>query len=250
MLPSSPLTDPDVRISRFRFFTGEVRSQQRSGVTVDDTGSRQGMAPEQLGKAAPGHGALPVAPGPPLAPAPCDFIGIPAQSTIIARDAVVGIVAPHHRAQMGVLCADRRVPVLPAPRGHRRQRAGVTLFGRYLPHHALALPGLPPDVAEAQEGERSAIRFRMLLPIGSCEAEVDEARLGRMKPEPIPSKTLAQHVEDPLGVVVSLERQDGIVGKPDKGTSPLSRGLTSLSNHSSSTWCRKTLESRGEITPP
>ena len=31
---------------------------------------------------------------------------------------------------------------------------------------------------------------------------------------------------------------------------PLRRGFTSASNHSSSTWCRKTFERQGEITPP
>src|SRR4030095_1368210 len=39
MLPPLPLTDPDVQISRFRFFTGELRSQQcsdgRSGLLVE-----------------------------------------------------------------------------------------------------------------------------------------------------------------------------------------------------------------------
>src|SRR5262247_4499520 len=37
MLPSSPLADPDVRISRFRFFTGELRSQQRTDAVRDSS---------------------------------------------------------------------------------------------------------------------------------------------------------------------------------------------------------------------
>ena len=36
-MPSSPLTDPDVRISRFRFFTGELRSQQRTDAVRDSS---------------------------------------------------------------------------------------------------------------------------------------------------------------------------------------------------------------------
>ena len=32
--------------------------------------------------------------------------------------------------------------------------------------------------------------------------------------------------------------------------SPLRRGFTTVSNHSSNTWCRKTFERQGEITPP
>ena len=115
MLPSSPLTDPDVRISRFRFFTGELRSQQRTGVTVDDAGCWQGMAPEQRGKAAPGHGALPVPTRQPFVPDPRDLFSVPAKPSKVARDAVVGIVAPHFRYQLGMLFGDRQMPVLPAP---------------------------------------------------------------------------------------------------------------------------------------
>jgi len=37
MLPPSPLTDPDVQISRFRFLAGELRSQQCSDDTVRDS---------------------------------------------------------------------------------------------------------------------------------------------------------------------------------------------------------------------
>ena len=36
MFPSPPLTDPDVQISRIRFFARTVRAQ--SGVLVDDQG--------------------------------------------------------------------------------------------------------------------------------------------------------------------------------------------------------------------
>src|ERR1700749_514088 len=37
MLPPSPLTDPDVQISRFRFLTGELRSQRCSDDTLRDS---------------------------------------------------------------------------------------------------------------------------------------------------------------------------------------------------------------------
>jgi hypothetical protein len=40
MLPSSSLTDPDVQFSRFRFFTGELRSRRysdgQSGLPAED----------------------------------------------------------------------------------------------------------------------------------------------------------------------------------------------------------------------
>ena len=127
-------------------------------------------------------------------------------------------MAPHLRDQLGVLLGDRQMPVCPAPVANRRQRAGVTLLCRYLPHHVPALSRLSPYVAEAEKGERGAIRFRMVFPILSFE--VDEARLVGMKREPIPSKTLAQYVQDPLGVAVVRERHHGIVGESDKGTFP------------------------------
>jgi hypothetical protein len=39
-----------------------------------------------------------------------------------------------------MLLGDRLVPVGPTPFGHRRQGTGVSVFGRYLPHHVLAIP--------------------------------------------------------------------------------------------------------------
>src|SRR5271163_3934484 len=102
---------------------------------------------------------------------------IPAYSSKVARYAVVGIVAPHHRGQMGALVRDRLMPVAPTPVRNRRQRAGVTVLCRYLPHHFLACPRLAPDVGEAEEGERGTIRLRMVSPIWSVVAEIDE--LGR-----------------------------------------------------------------------
>ena len=50
MLPPSPLTDPDVQISRIRFFTGELRF---SGIAVNDPGPWQRMAGEERGEASP-----------------------------------------------------------------------------------------------------------------------------------------------------------------------------------------------------
>jgi hypothetical protein len=48
-------------------------------------------------------------------------------------------------------------------------------------------------VAEAEEGERRAIRFRMSCAIWSFEAEVDEARLVGMERKLVPSETFAQN---------------------------------------------------------
>ena len=82
---------------------------------------------------------------------------------LAARYAVVGIVAPHHRIQMGMLVADGPMPVSLAPVGDRSQCAGVAVLYRYLPHRVPACPGLAPYVAKAKKGERGpcASRFRM-----------------------------------------------------------------------------------------
>ena len=130
-------------------------------------------------------------------------------------------MAPHHRGQMGALARDRLMPVAPTPVRHRRQRSGVTVLSRYLSHHILACPRLTPNVGEAEEGERGTVRLRMVSPIWSVVAEINEARLVGMECESISCKTLAQYAEDPLGIEELLERHHGIIGEPNKGTSPL-----------------------------
>src|SRR5215471_11025203 len=105
-------------------------------------------------------------------------------------------------------------------------------------------------MGEAEKVERRclAVWMRATLALG---AEVDEARLVRMEREPVPIKPLSQHFQNPFGVVVALERHHEVISKPHQGTNgPVMRGFTTSSNHSSSTWCRKTFESIGEITPP
>jgi hypothetical protein len=62
----------------------------------------------------------------PFLPDRRDLTGVPAYSSKVARYAVVGIVAPHHRGQMGVLVGDGLMPVHPTPSRNRRQRSGVT----------------------------------------------------------------------------------------------------------------------------
>ena len=80
-------------------------------------------------------------------------------------------------------------------------------------------------MAEAEKGERRAIRVRVVLSIWSVAAEIDEARLAGMKREPIPRKPLAQNVEQSLCVAEVSERQHSVVGESDKGTSPLEAWL-------------------------
>src|SRR5262245_2694785 len=93
-----------------QFFTGELRSQRCSG-------GRSGL----LGEGAASGGVEPIpwewaaSPSQPLLPDPCDLMGLPAKSAKVARYAVVGIVAPHLRNQLGMLVGDRQMSVCPTP---------------------------------------------------------------------------------------------------------------------------------------
>ena len=108
-------------------------------------------------------------------------MGVPAYSSKVASYAVVGIVAPHHRSQMAALVGDGLMSVAPTPLRNRRQRSGVTILCRYLPHHILSRPRLAPDVGKAEEGERGTIRPRVVSPTWPVVAEINEARLVGME---------------------------------------------------------------------
>lgn len=94
MLPSPPLTDPDVRITPIRFFTCKVRSGDV--VLVDDRGWRQGMPCEHGPEARPRQNAVTAAPGEPFPPYPHELV-VPLDPPAVSRDAVVGAVPPDHR---------------------------------------------------------------------------------------------------------------------------------------------------------
>src|SRR5262245_24379206 len=200
---------------RFPASGSSRESFAHSGVAVDDPGCWERVPLEEVMKPIPWESAP--SPRQPFLPDPCNLVGVPAKSSEVARYAVVGIVAPHLCNQLGMLLGDRQMSVCPTPVGDRRQRAGVTLLGRYLPHHVLALPRLSPSVAKAEEGERCPIRVRVVLAIWSVAAEIDEACLVGVERELVPSKTLAQNVQNPFGILGVRERHNGIVGESDKG---------------------------------
>src|SRR4051794_25494552 len=104
-----------------------------------------------------------------------------------------------------MLDGDRPMPVIPAPLGDRRQRSGIASLGCDLPDHVDPFARLAPDMGEAEEVERGAMRSRVLGALRPLEAEVDEARLAGMEREPIPGKTLAQYSQNPRGIGKGLE---------------------------------------------
>src|SRR6202140_3786064 len=183
------------------------KSFAREGVAMDDPGCRQGVTLSERGELVPKEPPPVIPPRQPFLPNPHDLIGVPAYSSKVARYTVVGIVAPHHRGQMADLGRDRLMPVAPTPVHTRRQRAGEPVLCRYLPHHILTQPRLAPDGGEAEEGERGTIRLRMVSPIWSVVAEIDEARLVGMECESVPCKAFTQNAKDPLGIEEVLERQ-------------------------------------------
>ena len=94
------------RTCRFPASGSSRESFAHGGVAMDDPWWRQRMVFQPLIETAPQNIAVAPSPREPLLPDPHDLPGVPAQSPTIAAYAVVGIVAPHHRGQMGLLCSD------------------------------------------------------------------------------------------------------------------------------------------------
>ena len=107
---------------------------------MDDLSWGQRVALQDFVETGPADHALAISPRQPLLPDPHHLSGEPPQSSIIAADAIVRVVAPHHSGQVVVLVADGPVPVSPAPVAHRGHRTGKSAFGRDLPNHVPALP--------------------------------------------------------------------------------------------------------------
>jgi hypothetical protein len=195
MFPAPPLTDPDERISRIRFFTRKLRS--RNSILMDDRRRRQWVSSEHGSEAGPGQIAVPTAPPEPFLPYPDELVMIPSDPIAISGDAVVGAVPPDHPRQASVLFPERPVQISSAPLGHGSERSSIAVFRRYLPHDVLAPPRPSPHVGKAKEVESRA-HGRRMTPIGTFEPEVYEACLGRMELKSIPAKPLAKHAQQSL----------------------------------------------------
>src|ERR1700681_4571850 len=113
---------------RFPASGSSWRGFAREGVAMDDPGCRQRVTLSERSELVPKEPTPTIPPRQPFLPNPRDLIGVPAYSSKVARYAVVGIVAPHHRGQMGALVRDRLMPVAPTPSRNRRQRSGVTVL--------------------------------------------------------------------------------------------------------------------------
>ena len=125
MLPSPPLTDPDERISRIRFFARQIRSGD--GVQVYDQGWRQGVPSEHGSEAGPRQIAVATTSSKPFPPDPDELVVVPSDPPAVAGNAVVGAVPLDHPRQMRVLLTERAVQISPTPLGHRGQRGHTGL---------------------------------------------------------------------------------------------------------------------------
>src|SRR4051812_29648352 len=79
-----------------------------------------------------------------------------------------------------MLHGDRPMPVIPAPLGDRRQRSGIASLGCDLPDHVDPFARLAPDMGEAEEVERGAMRSRVLGALRGAVAKF--WRLPRVEP--------------------------------------------------------------------
>ena len=208
------------------------------------------MALQHFVEACPTEHVLTITPREPFPPYPGNLVSEPTQSSTVAADAVVGEVAPHQQRQMTVLVADGPVPAVPTPVVHCGHSAGDAALGRDLPNHVLSVPRPSPDMGEAEKVEHCPSLLRVPLALCLSWAEVDEARLVGVKRQPMPFKTLVQYRQDAFGIDNVIDAITASSANWTRVLAPLRRGLTSLSNHLSNTWCRKTFERQGEITPP
>ena len=96
-LPSSPLTDPDVRISRIRFLAWQVRSRTPAE-GVNDSRLWQSQPLQHAVEFHPRQASQAVAAFEPLLPDPTHVIREVLDAAGVADDPIVGIVAPQQPA--------------------------------------------------------------------------------------------------------------------------------------------------------
>src|SRR5438067_6980020 len=123
----APPHPSQTRMCRFPASGSSWESLAHGGVAVNDPGRRQRVTLEECGESAPMEPVSVPPPRQPFLPCPRDLTGIPAQSSAVTRYAVVGIVAPHHRGQMGVLVGDRQMPVDPTARASVLSRSAKAI---------------------------------------------------------------------------------------------------------------------------
>jgi hypothetical protein len=113
---------------------------------MDNPSRWERMSLQEGIEAFPWEHALAIPSRQPFPPHPHNLPREPSDASMIARYAVVGIVASHHYGQVGMLVTHAQVPIVSAPLAHGSQRPRVTALGRYLIHPRLSFAGFAPHV--------------------------------------------------------------------------------------------------------
>src|ERR1035437_460650 len=217
---------------------------------MDEPGCRQRVTLWECREPALGEPTPAIPPRQPFLPDRRDLTGIPAYSSRVARYAVVGIVAPHHRGQMGVLvrmdrCRLTRHQAVTAASARAKRFFAVTCRTTFLPAR-----DLPHTWVKPRKVNEVPSVSGWLVPSGRLLRKSTKRVLSGWSVSPYRASRLPR---TPRTRLASRKSSNAITASSAKRTRvhlPLRRGRTSISNHSSSTWCRKIFERQGEITPP
>lgn len=167
---------------------------------------------------------------------------------VVARDSVVGVVATKHAKQPLVLVTDSVVTLQTA---HFGDTAECTAHPglRRLPLHDPESPSrLAPVVGEAEKVEALGtpaicVTVRTVKP--------DQPSLVRVQAQAEAAEPHRQDLHNPASLSLVLDHHHGVISEAHQLTAPPQPRLDlSFSNHVSSTSCRYTVASIGEITPP
>src|SRR5580693_7361592 len=120
-----------------------------------------------------------------------------------------------------MLLGDRQMSVCPTPIADRRQRAGVTLLCRYLPHHVLTLPRLSQTWQKPRKVNVVPSVSGWSLPSGRLLRKSTKRVLSGWSVSSYRASRLPNTSRTPLGILKVCERHHGVISKTDKGTVPL-----------------------------
>src|SRR6266850_560445 len=129
-----------------------------------------------------------------------------------------------------MLLRKRLMTVEPAPLGDRRERPPETTGSRALLHHPDTLPRPAPVVGEAQEVETPRLGtiagVRTVGPVWWLECQ--QPGLVGMDRQPVPAKTLWQHLQHPPSVFFTGKAYDEVVRITDEESTSLQPRLDLL----------------------
>lgn len=142
---------------------------------------------------------------------------------MIAPDPEILKVPPQLGAEHSVLHPDRPMANGPQPFGQHLQAASESILGRFPLDHPIPFAGDRPEVGEPQKRKRPQFSLAFSPALGPLKAQ--QPGLFRVKTQSVLGEPLRQDRHEPIGVVLALKRQDGVVSKAHQEGSPLEAGL-------------------------